>query len=50
MRDADGITLLSLLQPDEHKKEKDYTPNDLILLRSRDAFLEAKPQEWYHSV
>lgn len=49
MRDAEGITLLSLLQPDQHKKEKDYTPTDLVLLRSRDAFLEAKPQEWYHT-
>lgn len=45
MRDVEGITLLSLLQPDPHKKEKDYTPTDLVLLRSRDAFLEAKPQE-----
>jgi hypothetical protein len=49
MRDVEGITLLSLLQPDQHKKEKDYTPTDLVLLRSRDAFLEAKPQEWYHT-
>jgi hypothetical protein len=44
-RDVDNISLLKLLQPDAWKKGKDYSPADLALISSRDAFIHSKPQD-----